>query len=423
MLSSVARFMSLIAAAAIGGLVVSWFVRPFAPPPPAPAVNPPISAAPEAFGEEITQMPAAARIELGGYVEPRNVIRLSAQASGRVAYVGGQEGDRVAAGGLVAALDNDALQSQYRAAWANLASEVSALQNAQTQLYHRLYGQQTTSPFGGPFNDAFQRSSVPFYNMAQSFMGGMVPGGGGPFSPFGGSNAPMMTSQQAERSWPALNNARADYERQMAGLVGSQARLDALDAQARDRRAVSPRAGVILRRFVRVGDIVQPGQPLADIGDADTLDIRLETPVAEVSQLRLGDQVPVTVNNVNLWAAVAQIFPAADGAQRTVTVKLALPAGAPAAPGMYARAWIAQGGSGSPSALAPAVPNNAIAYRGSLPVAFVTTPHGVEMRVLRLGDTMGDRTAVLSGLQAGERVVPNPAPDLKAGDSVAPQSR
>ena len=124
---------------------------------------------------------------------------------------------------------------------------------------------------------------------------------------------------------------------------------------------------------MRVGDIVQPGQPLADIADVDALDVRLEVPVAQVAQVKLGDSVPVTVNNANIWATVSQIFPAANADQHTVTVKLALPQGAAAAPGMYARAWIAQAGGVGPSTLTPAIPTNAIAYRGSLPVAFVIT--------------------------------------------------
>ena len=124
----------------------------------------------------------------------------------------------------------------------------------------------------------------------------------------------------------------------------------------------------------------------------------------------------MTVDNANVWAAVSQIFPAANAAQHTVTVKLALPPGAPAAPGMYARAWIAQAGGGGPSALAPAIPNNAIAYRGSLPVAFVVNAarrrdaHSAAGR--RRWATVPPCCPACS---AGERVVVNPAPDLKVG--------
>ncbi len=405
-----ARVVPLFIAAILGGLFAAWFARP----PQQPALSPANLAALEALtasgdvrGEEVTQMPAAARIELGGYVEPRNLTHLSAQAPGRIAYIAGQEGDAVAGGQLVAALDDDALRPEYRAAWAGLASDMAGAENAQTQLYHNLYGPKTTSSMGGPFADAFERVATPFYNMAQGFMGQVAPGAAAsPNSPFG--YAPVQTQQQAQRGYPAINNARADYERQLAGLVGSQARIDSLDARLRDRRSIAPRGGVILRRYVRLGDVVQPGQPIADIADVDALDIRIEAPLAQIKQIALGDAVPVTVNSVNVWAKVAQIFPSAEGPQRTVTVKLALPPGVAAAVGMYARVWIAQPGGGGPSMLTPAIPTHAIVYRGSLPVAFVVTPHGAEMRVLRLGDEMGDRTAVLSGLRAGERVMSNP---------------
>ena len=250
--------------------------------------------------------------------------------------------------------------------------------NAQTQLYHRLYGQPTTSVTGGPAYDVYGRRNSPFTNMAhsmqvfntaqdfmgpmmgmmgggpnyggqnspygygnmaQNFMGpilGMMGGGRGPNSPYGyggpnspygygGSNSPYgyggfnspygygpAYESQMQPSIPAFYNSRSEYERQQAGLVGAQANIDKIEAMLRDRRAISPRAGVILKRFVRVGDIVQPGQPLADVGDADQLDVVVEVPIAQVAQVKLGDAVPVTVNGVNLWATVRQIFPAAN---------------------------------------------------------------------------------------------------------------
>src|SRR5208283_1325371 len=197
MLSSVGRFLSLLIAAVVGGIIASWFLRAPAPQPPSPSAAQ-FYPSSEASGVEVTEMPAAARVELGGYVEARNVVRLSAQAPGRVVFTAGQEGDRIGAGQLVAALDDDALQPQYRAAWASLASDTAASQNAQTQLYHRLYGQPTTSMMGGPAYDAYERSFTPFYNMAQSFMGQMMPGASAtPYSPFGGSNMPLMTQQQS----------------------------------------------------------------------------------------------------------------------------------------------------------------------------------------------------------------------------------
>lgn len=422
-MSALFRLLSLLAAAAIGGLFVLWFGHGGAAgtagqtPADAPAPSAPPPAAFAATARDlvaVTEMPAAERIRLGGTVEPQRLVRLTAQAPGRITFVAGDEGTRVGSGEVVVGIDDDALAPQYRAAWADLGQQMAALQNAQTQLYQNLYG-PSTSPMGGPGYAAYEQATAPLYNFAQGFAR-MMPGLSGPGSPFSG---PIMTQSQSQHSFAAASAARYDYERQLATLAAAQSRIDTLDAQARDRRAVAPWAGAILARHVRVGDVVQPGQPLADFGDVDNLVIRIDVPVALVANLHPGDPVPVTVGGTNIWAPVAQIFPAADDKAHTVTVKLSVPADSALAPGMFALAWIAQPGGGSPSQLAPAIPTAAIARRGSLPVAFVADPQGkVEMRILRTGDRQGDRTAVLSGLRPGEMVVADPTPALRSGDTL-----
>ncbi|MDE2578249.1 MAG: efflux RND transporter periplasmic adaptor subunit [Hyphomicrobiales bacterium] len=420
MIARLFKYLPFIVAAFFGGMIASWFGRKA--PEPTGLLAPPALAYAQLRVPtvEVTQTPTAARFRLGGYVEPRNFVRLTAQQPGRIAYIAGQEGEHVRAGQLVAALDDDAIRPQYRAAWAALGAEMAAQQNAQTQLYQKLYGPRQPS-LGGPGYDAYERYATPFYNMFQSFMGngggfpGFSPGGGG--GPGGGP--PMMTQDQAQRSWSAVNNARADYERQQAGLAGAQARVDELDQQLRNRRSIAPYNSVIMMRHVRVGDVVQPGQPLVDIADTDQLDVRVELPAHLVGNLKIGDQIPVSLSNANVWAAVSQIFPGANPAQRTVTVKLALQQGAAAAPGMYALVWFAQPGGGGPSASAPSIPTSAIAWRGSLPIAFVVSNTGAaDMRILRLGEATGDRTAVLSGLQTGEKILANPNPNQRSGESV-----
>lgn len=426
MISGLMRFAPLFVAAVIGGVVAAWFAG--GPGDDHTAASGghgggyPVSGmgafmSPMAGLATVAQMPAAERIRLGGYVEAGRVVKLTAQAPGRITYVAGDIGERMAAGQVVVALDDDAIQPNYRAAWSDLSAQMTGIQDAQTQLYNKLEGPQT-SPLGGAGYDAYDKMTVPFYNMAQGMFGSVFPGMGGRNSPFGMAS-PMQTQEQARRGFPAASQARAAYERQLGQMVASQSRIDGLDAQLRMRRAIAPWSGAIVKRYVRVGDVVQPGMPLADIADVDQMDVRVEVPVALVANLHLGDPVPVTVNDGNGWAVVSQIHPAANPGAHTVTVKLTLPAGAPVAPGMYVLAWIAQPGGGSPNQLAPAVPSSAIVQRGSLPVAFVARPDGtVEMRVLRLGDAQGPNTAVLSGLGVGEQVVAHPSPHLKSGDPI-----
>jgi RND family efflux transporter MFP subunit len=412
-----------IVAALVGGMF-AWMLKPGAPAskPGMPPMQqqPAIGFAPQVGVSDVAQQAMAARAKLAGYVEARHSVRLTAQSPGRVSYIAAREGETVMAGQVVVGLDEDALWPDYRSAWAGLAGDMAATQNAQVQLYNKLYGPQV-SPLGGPGYDAYERSTVPFYNLTNQFMGGLFPGlAGGPNSTFGGSGQPMVTQSQAQRGYPALNNSRVDYERQMAAMVASQSRIDSIEARMRDRRAIASFKSVVVTKHINLGDVVQPGQPLVDLADVSQLDLRIEVPTRLVSQLKLGEVVPVTLDgNVTVQAQVSQIFPAASQVQRTVTVKLALPPDAPAAPGMYAQAMLAEPPGPGEVLASPVVPLSAIVYRGSLPSVFVANVAGsVELRVVRLGETVGDRVVILSGLRQGEKVVTSPTPNMRSGDSL-----
>lgn len=421
--------MVFLLVALLGGMV-AWVVKPGPPPAsrsasasgfvPSQPTQPVAAFGPQVGLADVGQQELTPRAKLGGYVETRHSVRLTAQGPGRVSYIAAREGEQVMAGQVVVGLDEDALWPDYRAAWAGLTGDMAATQNAQVQLYNRLYGPQT-APLGGPAYESYERATVPFYNMAQQFMGGMFPGlARGPNSPFGGSGQPMITQGQQQRSFPTQNNYRTEYERQIAAMVGSQSRIDSLEARMRDRRAVALYPSVVIAKYVNLGDVVQPGQPLVDLADPNQLDVRLEVPIRLVTQLKMGDTVPVTLDsNVTVQAQVSQIFPAANPVQRTVTVKLALPPNAPAAPGMYVQAMLPEQSAAGEALASPVIPSSAVVYRGSLPAVFVVGVSGnVELRVVRVGETMGDRVVVLSGLRQGEKVVTSPTPNMRSGDSI-----
>ena len=355
---------------------------------------------------EVVQQSLVTRTQMGGYVEPRQVVHLKAQSGGRVVFIAGREGATVGAGQVVVGLDEDHLMTEYRGAWANLSSEMSTIQNAQVQLYNKLHG-PATSPMGGPAYDAYDRGTVPFYNMMQQTM---------PF--FGGSQLQSQSAQQ--HSYPNRSQARADYERQQAALVGSQAKIDALETQLRDRRSIAPFPAVILAKHVNLGDAVQPGQALMDIAQTNQLDLKLEVPARLVMDLRPGSTVPVLLEgNVTVEGLIDQIFPGANSAQHTVTVKIMLPLDAPAAPGMYASALLAEPPAPGELVSSPIIPLTALVYRGSLPSVFAIGADGkVELRVIRIGETQGGRVIVLSGLKAGEKVVTSPSQSMRSGDSI-----
>ncbi len=355
---------------------------------------------------EVVQQRKVARTPMGGYIEPLQVIHLTAQTGGRVAYIAGREGVPVMAGQMIVGLDEERLISDYRAAWAHLSGEMSGIQNAQVQLYNKLYG-PVTSPMGGTPVEAFDRTSIPFFNAAR----GIVPFMGGP---------PLQTQSDQQRSFANRSQARSEYERQQATVVASQAKIDTIEAQMRDHRSIAPFPAVILAKLVNVGDVVQPGQALMDIAQTDRLHLKVEVPSRLVSELREGMVIPVALDgDIMVDGLVDQIYPMANPAQHTVTVKIVLQSDAPVAPGMYASALLPEPQVAGQTVDVPVIPFSAISYRGSLPSVFVAGRDGkVELRVVRLGEKQGDRIVILSGLKTGDKVVTSPPQNMRSGDRV-----
>jgi RND family efflux transporter MFP subunit len=199
-------------------------------------------------------------------------------------------------------------------------------------------------------------------------------------------------------------------------MMRLQAELQALDTRIRDARSIAPFAGVIAKKFVEVGDTVQPGQPLLNFADVEYLQVEVDVPARLRPALREGMVVKAELdpNNRQVPVRVAQVFPVADSQRHTVKVKFDLPQGV-SQPGMYAKVLIPD--TVSPARSSPAIPTTAIRYNGSLPAVYVLDDQGQpQLRLIRVGeDLTGGYVTVLSGLAAGERVLTNPGVRVTAG--------
>lgn len=359
------------------------------------------TAAPDIGNNVITVQTAhiGSTISVGATVVPYKEVTLSAQLPGRVAYIAGEEGDAFEKGAVLVALNDDELLAQRRAALADWANADSALRAAGVQYTRELYSPQSRSQTGGMgipsmFDQVFTRP-----------MQGMI----------------GQSSPGAERG-ADLYSAGSRIEQARNALYRSQSQLQVIDAKLRDSKSLAPMNGVIIRKFVEVGDTVQPGQPLLEFADIQYLQIRAEVPARVMAGLRKGMMVPakLDVGNTRVSARVAQIFPMADPERHTVTVKFDLPKSSNAAPGMYAEVRIPD--VGAPSRNLPVIPRSAIRWRGSLPGVYVINEQGeAELRLIRVGDKVDANTiSVLSGLRPGERILASPDAGPSSGWSASP---
>ncbi len=111
------------------------------------------------------------------------------------------------------------------------------------------------------------------------------------------------TAQQLDQAERDLRTLTAQIG--AARAQGRSANLDAASADARVSQiaeritrgtVTNPLNGTVLTTYARVGEVIQPGQPLYKIADLDTLVLRAYMSGGQLSSIRLGQQVTVSVD-------------------------------------------------------------------------------------------------------------------------------
>jgi RND family efflux transporter MFP subunit len=191
----------------------------------------------------------------------------------------------------------------------------------------------------------------------------------------------------------------------------AQAQAEAALAQARAAegytRIRAPFDGVVTAKYADVGTLATPGTPLLAVEDTRRFRLEVSVDESQIAGVKLGESVPVALDafgNETMTGKVVEIVPAADPASRSFTVKVELPVDARLRSGLFGRAQFSQG-----QRQAILVPHTAIVERGQLQGVYVVGSDQIaNLRYVTLGNAAGAQVEVLSGLQAGDRVVLEP---------------
>jgi RND family efflux transporter MFP subunit len=233
----------------------------------------------------------------------------------------------------------------------------------------------------------------------------------------------------AER-WEALRKRDAvsqqELEERRSGFLQARANLAAADANVERlrqlqgfKRVVAPFAGVITKRNVDVGDLIDgSGKPLFLLAQTDPLRVYVNVPQAYSQLVRTGQPAVVTQAELRGRSFAGQVVRTAasiDSSNRTMQVEIALPNKDGALlPGAFVQVALAL----APSQ-AMAIPSNALLFRGEgTRVAMVDAGGAIHLQNVRLGRNYGDTVEVLEGLSGSERLVLNPSDALSEGDKV-----
>jgi RND family efflux transporter MFP subunit len=320
-------------------------------------------------------------LEAVGTVRAGQTSQVASQMMGNIVEIRVHEGDRVQSGQVLATVDDIQPRSRVEQATGALAAaekEVSAadsdlaLADSTLKRYQQLYEKKSVSP--QEFDEIKARRQ----------------------------------SAEARRDM-----ARAGQTQANAALAQGQTSL----GYARIR---APFAGVITEKKADAGTLASPGMPIFTIEDTRHYQLEATIDESDIRIVRLGQIVSVTVDalgNTELSGKVVQIVPAADSASRSFLVKVELPSDTRLRSGLFGRARFPRGERTS-----LLIPRSAVVQRGQFQGAYVIGANQIAgLRYVTLGKTSGDQVEVLSGLQAGEKLVTAPGDRELGGKRIAAQ--
>ena len=230
-----------------------------------------------------------------------------------------------------------------------------------------------------------------------------------------------------------IQAAQASLTQAEAFLEQSQATADATREDLLDKTVTAPIAGVVGNIPVELGDYVQPGGTLTTITQNETLELEIDIPAEQISQVQLG--MPVELFTFGADDPVAEgslsfISPQTDASTQTVLAKAQF---GNAAGGLQdnQRVDVRVILDERPGLLVPAM---AITRLGGQSFVYIKAdappPEDgqppvegpvAKLQPVTLGAMQGNNFQVLDGLSRGDEVVVTGLLNLQDGSPISPQ--
>ncbi len=330
-------------------------------------------------------------LNASGYVVAQRKAAVSSKSTGRLSFLGVEEGSRVKKGQILASLENEDLMAarnqaiaQVNQAKADLGTAAAELVDAELQ-YRR-------------YQTLVAQDLVP----KQDF-----------------------------------DTADARYKKAVAGVAAAQARIKLAQAGLANTQASleysyirAPFDGVVTTKYAEVGEVVAPFGAAANaraavVTMADLHSLMVEVDVAEsnLDKVHLGQPCEISLDAIpdrRFAGEVHMIVPTADRTKATVLTKVRfLETDDRILPEMSAKvAFLSQPLKSAERQPRLTIPKAALVTRAGHSYSFLVTGNQVKLVPITAGLTLNDLVEILTGLKEGDRVVLNPPASLHDGSRV-----
>jgi membrane fusion protein (multidrug efflux system) len=219
-------------------------------------------------------------------------------------------------------------------------------------------------------------------------------------------------------------SSQADYDTAQAQYDQAVAKVEEVKALINKKTIRAPFSGVLGIRAVNLGQYLQSGAPVAPLQSLDPIYVNFWLPQQNLGQIAAGQTVQVRADglpNVPFEGKINAVDAIVDEATRNVRVQATLPnPQGLLRPGMFVNTELPLASKSSHIVL----PATAIQYAPYGDMVYVIQEikgsdgkqyRGVQQRVVKVGESRGDRVAILSGINPGEEVVTSGVFKLRPG--------
>lgn len=226
-------------------------------------------------------------------------------------------------------------------------------------------------------------------------------------------------TDRARELFDAKTIPAADLDTAQSSLAAAQARVASLSATLDKKTIRAPFAGELGIKRISRGQYLQPGDAIVTLQALERVFVEFTLPQRELGRLAVG--MPVRASS-DAWperrfdGTIAAIEPTLDAATRSVRVQATFDnAERRLRPGMFVSTDVVL-----PDRVeAVVVPSTAVVYASYGDSIFtVADDETVTRRIVRLGRKRGDFVQVLSGIEAGTRIVAVGGYKLQNGETV-----
>jgi RND family efflux transporter MFP subunit len=338
----------------------------------------------------------AAVLNAAGYVTARRRATVSSKITGKVVQVNIEEGMSVREGQVLARLDDETQRASV------------ALAEAQAEAARR------------NVNESEVRLTEARINLAR-------------VTKLVGVGYSTAAEVDAARAAVDSLEARISAAREQVRVVERQIALERTNLDSTIIRA--PFAGVVISKDAQPGEMVSPvsaggGFTRTGIGtivDMGSLEIEVDVNESYINRVKPEQAVTAVLDAYPDWQIPGRVIttiPSADRQKATVLVRIGFMELDPRIlPDMGVKVTFLRDNEDAAPAARPVTlaPKAAIKTDGKQSYVFVVVNDRVDRRAVTTGGTDGDRVEVVGGLNAGERVVVSPPPELSAGALVRPR--